>query len=287
MRRDSIFYQLFQQYPQLLFDLLPAPPDNAASYSFNSVTVKEPRFEMDGVFLPPDTGIPGVIYFCEVQFQKDSRFYERVFAEAFLYFYRNRERFSNWQIVIIYPSRKVEQSDRRPYLCLLNSEQVHRVYLDELGDIRQLPVSLALLVLTTVEPEQADTEARYLLSREAVAPSFSSQTLVNIVTTIMMYRYEDLSQKEIEQMLGITTLKDTRVYQEAKAEGRQEGRQEGERSLILTLLTHRFGELPQADRDHIESLPLETLEELGKALLDFEELVELQAWLGALPAESG
>ena len=43
-----------------------------------------------------------------------------------------------------------------------------------------------------------------------------------------MYRYEDLSQ-EIEQMLGITTLKDTRVYQEARAEGRQEG----ERSLIL------------------------------------------------------
>ena len=54
----------------------------------------------------------------------------------------------------------------------------------------------------------------------------------------------------------------------------------------LTLLTHRFGELPQADRDHIKSLPLETLEELGKALLDFEELVALQAWLGALSAES-
>ncbi|EDX85686.1 hypothetical protein S7335_3389 [Synechococcus sp. PCC 7335] len=33
MRRDSIFFHLFQQYPQLLFDLLPTPPDNAADYN--------------------------------------------------------------------------------------------------------------------------------------------------------------------------------------------------------------------------------------------------------------
>ncbi|NJM56789.1 MAG: DUF2887 domain-containing protein, partial [Synechococcales cyanobacterium RU_4_20] len=52
MRRDSIFYQLFQQYPALLFELLPQPPTNAANYVFDSVAVKEPRFEIDGVFLP-------------------------------------------------------------------------------------------------------------------------------------------------------------------------------------------------------------------------------------------
>ncbi len=96
MRRDSIFYRLFAQSPTLLFELLTTPPDNAANYRFDSVTVKEPTFVIDGVFLPPDTEELGVVFFAEVQFQKDDRLYERLFGEAFLYFYRNRDRFSDW-----------------------------------------------------------------------------------------------------------------------------------------------------------------------------------------------
>ncbi len=54
MRRDSIFYKLFQQSPTLLFQLIATPPSNADAYRFDSVAVKEPRFEIDGVFLPPE-----------------------------------------------------------------------------------------------------------------------------------------------------------------------------------------------------------------------------------------
>ncbi len=64
MRRDSIFYKLFQQCPSLLFELLINPPSNADEYRFDSVAVKEPKFEIDGVFLPPETENPGVVYFC-------------------------------------------------------------------------------------------------------------------------------------------------------------------------------------------------------------------------------
>jgi predicted transposase/invertase (TIGR01784 family) len=94
MRRDSIFYKLFPQSPNLLFELLRDSPENAGEYKFDSVAVKEPKFEIDGVFLPPESEGAGVVYFCEVQFQKDERLYERVFAESSLYFYRNRHRFS-------------------------------------------------------------------------------------------------------------------------------------------------------------------------------------------------
>lgn len=73
MRRDSIFYKLFQLSPSLLFELLETSPSNAIGYRFDSVAVKEPTFEIDGVFLPPDADAPGIIYFCEVQFQKDER----------------------------------------------------------------------------------------------------------------------------------------------------------------------------------------------------------------------
>ncbi|HEY9649002.1 MAG TPA: DUF2887 domain-containing protein, partial [Chroococcidiopsis sp.] len=60
MKRDSIFYRLFQQSPSLLFELLETPPANAADYRFDSVAVKEPKFEIDGVFLPPETDSAGV-----------------------------------------------------------------------------------------------------------------------------------------------------------------------------------------------------------------------------------
>ncbi|WP_265338657.1 MULTISPECIES: Rpn family recombination-promoting nuclease/putative transposase [unclassified Nodularia (in: cyanobacteria)] len=165
MRRDSIFYKLFQQYPTLLFELLTTAPTNADAYRFDSVAVKEPKFEIDGVFLPPESEGAGVVYFCEVQFQKDEQLYERVFAESLLYFYRNRTRYSDWQAVIIYPSRSTEQSDIHPYRTLLEGSQVHRVYLDELGNIRQLPLWVALMILTTLEDEQAPEEARYLLAK--------------------------------------------------------------------------------------------------------------------------
>lgn len=51
MRRDSIFYKLFQQSPTLLFELLTNPPTNTEAYRFDSVAIKEPKFEIDGVFL--------------------------------------------------------------------------------------------------------------------------------------------------------------------------------------------------------------------------------------------
>ena len=239
--------------------------------------VYEPTFEIDGVFLPPENEIPGVVYFCEVQFQKDERLYERVFAESSLYFYRNRDRFSDWQVVIIYPSRSIKQSDIYPHRNQLNGDQVHRVYLDELGDIRGLPLWVALMVLTTLDAELAPQEARYLVERSSIEqPEPASRAIIELVITIMVYKFEQLSPKEVESMLGIT-LQETRVYREIK----EEGREEGERALILRLLTRRVGELPQDVRSRVESLPLEQLENLGEALLDFTSLADLQTWLEA------
>ncbi|MEI6328840.1 MAG: Rpn family recombination-promoting nuclease/putative transposase [Pseudanabaena sp. ELA645] len=294
MRRDSIFYKLFQQFPPLLFQLLPSPPPNADTYRFDSVAVKEPKFEIDGVFLPNE--VDGVVYFCEVQFQKDEQLYERLFAESLLYFYRNRDRFSDWQTVIIYPSRSTEQSKIHPYEGLLNSDRVHRIYLSELGNIRQLPIWVALMVLTTVDENQAPAEARYLLQRNV--DQSSSRAIIEMVTTIMVYKFEELSQQEVETMLGIT-LQETRVYREIKAkgvkqgrvqglmqgrkqgstQGRKQGREQEAVNLVVRQLTKRFGDLSEEIRVTISGLPLTVLEDLSEALLDFSDLADLQAWL--------
>ncbi|MBU7584966.1 MAG: Rpn family recombination-promoting nuclease/putative transposase [Nostoc sp. TH1S01] len=282
MRRDSIFYKLFQQSPTLLFDILKNVPENADKYRFDSVAVKEPKFEIDGIFLPPESENPGVVYFCEVQFQQDKRLYERVFAESHLYFYRNRDRFNDLQIVIIYPSRSIEQDEIRPFRSLLNGDQVNRIYLDELGDIRSLPVWVALMVLTTVDEEQATAEARYLLARsQAEIPSPENSVIINLLTTIMMYKFEDKTQREVEEMLEIT-LQQTRVYQEISAEGEKRGREAEACQFVLRLLPRRVGELSPELRQRVESLSLEQLENLGEALLDFTSVADLDAWLAAL-----
>ena len=289
MRRDSIFYKLFQQSPTTLFELVPNPPANAEAYRFDSVAVKEPKFEIDGVFLPPES-TPGTVYFCEVQFQKDEQLYERIFAESALYFYRNRSRFNDWQAVVIYPSRRVEQSDLYPHRGLLNSDQLHRVYLDELGNIRQLPLWVGLMVLTTVNKAQAPAEARYLINR-ALQTGLTpvSRAIIEVITTIISYRFETLSKREVEAMLDIT-IQDTRIYQEIKEEGWQEGRQEGKRDeavlLVSRLLEKRFGRLSEDTKISIAALSLSGLEALSEALLDFTSLADLPVWLTENAARS-
>lgn len=288
MRRDSLFYRLFQQSPSLLFELVDQPPANARQYRFDSVAVKEAKFEIDGVFLPPETDPPGVVYFCEVQFQRDDRLYERLFGELFLYFYRNRDRFSDWRAVVIYPSRSTEQRDRQPYWELLSHDRVQRIYLDEFTALSELPLGLALMVLTTLSEPETAQQARTLIQRTeqaSLAPP-EQRAIIEMIITIVVYRFTTLTRREVEAMLGIR-LEETRVYQEAKDEGRQEGRQqgrqegvqEGERSLILRQLTRRIGELSSDLQAQIGALSIEQLDTLGEDLLDFRSISDLQQWL--------
>jgi predicted transposase/invertase (TIGR01784 family) len=241
-------------------------------------------FEIDGVFLPPDTDPEGTIYFCEGQFQKDERLYERLFGEAFLYFYRNRDRYSNWQAVVIYPSRSIEQKDLKPYQALLNSNQFHRIYLDELGDIRQSPLGIALMVLTILTEEEAPIEARYLLERvqQEVPSSETSRDIIDTIclrhakanATIMVYKFTNLSLREVEAMLGMR-LEESKVYREAK----EEGQQQEAANLVLRQLRRRLGAISDELGNRISHLPLSVLEDLSEALLDFSSLDDLSAWL--------
>ncbi|MGB7250430.1 MAG: DUF2887 domain-containing protein, partial [Phormidesmis sp.] len=262
------------------FNLIPDPPANADSYRFDSVAVKEPRFEIDGVFLPPE-GETGAVFFVEVQFQKDGRLYERIWAESAPYFYRSRERFTDWQVVVIYPDRQSEQSDLYPHRSFLNGGQVHRIYLDELGEIRQLPVWVGLMVLTTVDEAQAPAEAKQLLSRsQQEMPPAESHVIIDMVVTIISYRFGQITRREVERMLDIT-FEETRVYQEIREEALQDGRQQEAASLVFRQLSKCFGDLPEDVNASVLALPLTALEELSEALLDFSDVAELQDWLAS------
>jgi predicted transposase/invertase (TIGR01784 family) len=287
MRRDTIFFQLFQQSPTLLFELLPQPPERADEYIFDSVEVKETSFRMDGVFLPPDSS--GVIYVCEVQFQLDPLFYERLVGEIGIYTYRNRERFANWQAVVIYPSRSVEQLRLDTVQDLIASGRIIRVFLDELGLVEELPIGLGLMVLTTLDGDLATAEARRLIGQ-----ADGSRDIISLISTIVLYKFSTLSRNEVDLMLGIE-LQQTRVYQDALAEGRVEGRVEGRiegearglergrmeegRGLVLRLLTRKLGNITPEMQLLVNGLSIDRVESLGEALLDFTQMDDLINWL--------
>ena len=278
MKRDSIFFRLFQQSPTLLFELLAIVPENADRYRFDSVAVKEPKFEIDGVFLPPDDK-PGVVYYSEVQFQRDDRLYERLVSESSNHFFRNRDKFSDWQAVVIYPSRGIEQKDLYPYRALINSDQFHRIYLNELGDARELPIGLALLALTIEKPKKVKEPALYLADRtkKEISDPQTNRAIMDMLAAIVVYTFNNLSRAEVEKMLAVDiTLQETRFYKEVKAEGKREGREEGKneqsRSMVALLLDRKLGKLPAKTKKSIAALDLAKLESLAIALLDFETL---------------
>ena len=72
-------------------------------------------------------------------------------------------------------------------------------------------------------------------------------------------------------------LRHTRAAQDWLAAGRQEG----EADVTLRQLNRRCGTLTGATTAQIQALPLEQLEGLADALLDFQGPSDLAAWLAA------
>jgi predicted transposase/invertase (TIGR01784 family) len=275
MRRDTIFYKIFQQSPTLLFELLPQLPERADEYIFDSVEVKETSFRMDGVFVPPDPS--GTVYFAEVQFQLDELLYERMISEISIYAYRHRDLFSDWRAVAIYPSRSLEQPRQAIVADMLASGRIIPIYLDELVGEIELSIGLSLMVLTTLNGDLATAEARRLIGQAQ-----GSRDIINLVSTIVLYKFNTLSRDEVDLMLGIE-LQQTRVYQDAMAEGEIRGLELGEarglereKALVLKLLTRKLGEVSAKLQARVNSLTIEKIELLGDALFDFTSIADLE-----------
>jgi predicted transposase/invertase (TIGR01784 family) len=278
MRRDSIFYKLFSQFPDLLFELMMDPPPNSVGYQFESVEVKETAFRIDGVFLPPDDAQPKVVCFAEVQLQKDEELYDRFFAETAYFLRRATGNYHDWRGVLIFTDRQVTPSNAYLHRSLLNGPQVEQIYLDQLSNSSQDSLGVRLIQLTMATETEAIAQAKLLLEQvpQQATLKQSESTIMNLITTIMVYKLSTLSREEIEAMLGLN-LSESRVLREE----RQEGRQEEGRSLVLRLLTRRVGSVPKRLVAQIQELSLPQIESLGEALLDFTELEDLEAWLNS------
>jgi predicted transposase/invertase (TIGR01784 family) len=87
--------------------------------------------------------------------------------------------------------------------------------------------------------DTAITIARELINRtkQAVSLQLKQQQLLELIETILVYKFPQMSREEIEAMFGLNELKQTRVYQEAREEGEQKAKLEAVPRLLGLGLT--------------------------------------------------
>jgi predicted transposase/invertase (TIGR01784 family) len=279
LKTDSVFYSIFKTSPGILFELLGQSPALAQNYQFESIEIKQVAFRIDGVFLPKPEAKDQTVIFLEVQFQKDPTFYHRFFAEIHFFLELHPKTF-DWIAVVIYPRYSIESPEYRPYRSLIHSDQVHRIYLQDLP-ISNDSVGLGLMRLIIMKQKEAITQAKELLTRTQQKAILDPQSsaILKLIETVIVYKFPNLSREAIEQMFGLSELKQTKFYQEAFQEGEQSGEQREARSLIMRLLVRRVGPIPSRVETQIQLLSLPQLEALGEALLDFTKLSDLRNWL--------
>ncbi len=305
MKTDTLFYQIFQTFPQLVFQLLDRPV--VPCYAFTSVEVKEKSFRFDGIFMPPIDRPTEPIYFIEVQFQPNANFYRAFLSEIFLYLNQQQVNL-DWIAVGIFPNRKIDISNLTAVQEeMIATGRIVRIYLDEIND--RSSVEMQMLNLITCPPEEA---VRVVNEIRSIA---TTKVILEFIETILVYKFPKLSRKEIERMFALDDLRKTRVYQETLEEGiqlgkqegiqigkqegiqigkqegiqidkqegiqigKQEGRREGEISLVMRLIRRKFGQPEQELTTKISNLTLEQLENLGEELLDFTTIDDLKHWL--------
>jgi predicted transposase/invertase (TIGR01784 family) len=285
MKTDTLFYRLFQRAPKLALELLGL---NYAgdSYCFSSEELKQTAFRIDGLLKPLTTDPEQPLIFIEVQYQPDHDFYGRLFSEITLYLYLNKPK-RNWLALVIYPHRGIEKSTSIEFLPFLNSPQLQRIYLEDYQNRTDLSPTLEFIRLIASDKQQTITRAKELANRLDKIDVDS----LDFIETILVYKLPHLSREEIKKMLALNEveLRQTRFYQEVSAEGRQEGKQEGLQEgkqeecilLLSRLLRRKFGLQPQLENclQELTSLPLEKLEDLADALLDFNGVSDLETWL--------
>ena len=272
MHTDTIFYQIFLTFHTLLFELLGQPPENAAGYQFTSVEVKEKAFRFDGIFMPNSEEKP--IYFVEVQFQNKPEFYWELITEINIYLNQYKPE-QDWQAVALFAKRSLDVEKLTNYQQeLVNSGRIKRIYLDE---IASGSIGMGLIELIVSKENQSQELVKNLMTRTKTEVSNDSerQGIIELLESVLMSKFSQLSRQEIEAMFLVSDIKQTRVYQEAK----QEGEQEGEKNLLLRQLSKRFGKLGDAYIKSINSLTIAQLEDLGEALLDFGDINDLEQWL--------
>ena len=190
-------------------------------------------------------------------------------------------------------------------VIFLKSTSSETVFINELNDINTrhryqvirlweqdpapLLASPALLPLATLARSDAPNTLleQVVTEIDKIEEPRQRENLATCVDVLAGLRFD---KNLVRQLLREEMMQESVTYQDILQKGAQQGRIEGRReeaiSLVMRLLTRRFGEMNPQLQEQIRSLGLEQLEELGEALLDFETVTDLDIWLNRRQVES-
>jgi predicted transposase/invertase (TIGR01784 family) len=228
MKRDSLLYRFFKELPGCFFQLIGRPEADAKRYDLDSIEYKETAVRLDGVFQPRQADVDPA-YLWEAQFYASDKVSANIMSKIGR-FLEHGDPNQDWVAVVIYPNRSLEQKNLRPYRWLINSDQLLRIYLDELPPAAPNDFELgALQLIAASKPEIALEKAKAMLPtiRTSKRPSNFKRMMIEFVETVVVYQFPQMSRKEIEKMLRVDDVRQTRVFQEGREEGKEEGREEG------------------------------------------------------------
>jgi predicted transposase/invertase (TIGR01784 family) len=223
MKRDSLFLRLFKELPGCFFQLVGRSGRDAERYQLDAVEYKSTAVRLDGVFRPREAET-GPAYIWEAQFYASNTVYANLMAKIGRFLERDNPE-QDWVAAVIYPNRGLEQVNLRPYRCLVDSDQLIRVYLDELPPAPPDRFEMGILELIAAQPESALAKAKAMVPRIRAAklPEHDFRMLPQFVETVIVHQFPDWSREEIKKMLQVLDVTQTRVFQEGVEQGREEG----------------------------------------------------------------
>lgn len=163
------------------------------------------------------------LYFTEVQSYREEEFYDRLFPAIFLYLGQNRPLNKDWYAVVIYDHRSNDTPIPPRYQELVE-HRLLRIYLDEIKEAAEKSIGIGIVKLIVETQKKTGERAQKLINkaRNELTDALLQQQVIELIETIVLYKFPALNRKEIEAMLGLSELKQTRVYQEAKEEAKLE-----------------------------------------------------------------
>jgi predicted transposase/invertase (TIGR01784 family) len=235
MITDPLFYRLFETSPETFFLLLGMSADAAramaARYKYQAIEFKETSHRVDGVFLPKETGLP--LYFLEVQFYRLPSVFADICVKAYTYL-KQHDPMQPFCGVVVFAGRELEPDGLEPYQPLLDAGLIRRFYLDEMPELAGAPLGFSVLNLIQKSEEQAPVAACELIARAKteIDDAALRVDLIQLIETVIMYKLPRLGREEIQAMLKVHDIRETRVYQEGVEEGEEKGRIEGKQEGI-------------------------------------------------------
>ena len=213
----------------------------------------------------------------EVQMHAKSGFKHRLWAQT-ARFVQLHPQVQHLAVVVVMPHRRLNLGPAQlPQQLQSFLDGVHWLSLNELGHQSGLHPLVSLLTLPVLpRPEIPGATEQILQPRP---------DLLDTVVTILVERFPHLTREEIMALIKLPTghLRHTRAVQEWMEEGRLEGEARGRAaeatSMAIRQLSRRCGPLSAATTARIQAMPLQQLEALADALLDFAGADDLASWL--------